>query len=66
MPKKSACQDITSQTNVIPDKFLPTIQQLQVKQLAPNFLQRSTVIKLFQHLQLKASIGNIYLLISAP
>jgi hypothetical protein len=62
----SACQDITLQTNVLSNKFLLTIQQLQVKRLSPNFLQGSTVVKLFNHLQLKAQNGNMELLILAP
>jgi hypothetical protein len=35
----SACQDITFQTNLISDKYLSTIQPLQVKRPSPNFLQ---------------------------
>ena len=35
----SACQDVTFQSNAISDKFLSTIQQLQLKRLSPNFLQ---------------------------
>jgi hypothetical protein len=61
----SACQDIAFQTSVISDKFLTTIQQLQVKLLASNFIQGSTMVKLFEHLQLKAQSGNMNVLISA-
>jgi hypothetical protein len=43
-----ACQDITFQTSVISDKFLSTIQQLQVKQLSPNYLQGSTMVELYK------------------
>jgi hypothetical protein len=61
----SACQDITLQTNVIANKFFSTMQQLQVKRLSQNFLQGSTLVKLYKHLQIKAQNGNTELLISA-
>ena len=62
----SASQDITFQTNAISDKFLSTIQQLQLKRLSPNFLQGETINKLFLHLQQKAHANNMDLLINAP
>ena len=62
----SACQDITFQTNVISDKFLSTIQQLQVKRLSRNFMSGSTIVKLFKHLQITAQKGNTDLLITGP
>ena len=62
----SATQDITMQTNTIANKFLNTIQQLQLKRLSPDFLQGSTIIKLFTHLQTIAHQGNMDLLITAP
>jgi hypothetical protein len=57
----SACQDITFQTSVISDKFLSTIQQLQVKRLSPLYCGQTP----FKHLQLKAQKSNMDLLISA-
>jgi hypothetical protein len=57
----SATQDIIMQTNTISNKFLSTIQQLQLKRLSPDFLQGSTIKRLFTHLQSKMD-----LLISAP
>jgi hypothetical protein len=61
-----ACQDIIFQSNVIENKFLSTLQQIQVKILSPNFLQGSTLVKLYKQLQLKAHNGNMKLLILAP
>ncbi len=40
-------------------------QQLQLKQLSPNFLQGSTVKRLFTHIQNIAQQGNMDLLITA-
>jgi hypothetical protein len=62
----SATQDITMQTSTISNKFLNTIQQLQLRRLSPDFLQGSTIIKLFTHLQNIAHQGNMDLLITAP
>jgi hypothetical protein len=62
----STRQNITFQTNIISDKFLSTIQDLQVKWVSPNFLQGSTVVKLYKHLQHKAQNGNTNLLILEP
>jgi hypothetical protein len=62
----SAFQDITFQTNIITNKFLTTIEQIQVKRLSQNFLQGKTMVKLYKHLQLKAQNGNMELLVSAP
>ena len=62
----SAAQDVTMQTNSISNKFLNTIQQLQLKRLSPDFLQGTTIKQLFTHLQNIAHQGNMDLLISAP
>jgi hypothetical protein len=43
-----------------------TTKQLKLQRLPPNFLQGSTVVKLYKHLQLKAQNGFMELLISAP
>jgi hypothetical protein len=48
------------------NKFMTTIEQLQIKRLSPNFLQGQTIIKLYKHLLLKAQNGNMELLILAP
>jgi hypothetical protein len=44
----SATQDSTMQTNTISNKFLNSIQQLQLKRLSPDFLQESTIKRLFR------------------
>jgi hypothetical protein len=44
-----ATQDITFQTKTILNKFLNTIQQLQVKRLSPDFLQVSKPSKSCSH-----------------
>jgi hypothetical protein len=62
----SATQDITMQANTISNKFLNTIQQLQLKRLSLDFLQGTTIKQLFTHLQNIAHQGNMDLLISAP
>jgi hypothetical protein len=54
------------QTNAISNKFINTIQQLQLKRLSPDFLQGSTINKLFAHLQNIAHHGNMDFLILAP
>jgi hypothetical protein len=62
----SATQDITMQTSTISNKFLTTIQQLQIKRLSPDFLHGTTIKRLFIHLQNIACQGNMDLLNSAP
>jgi hypothetical protein len=55
----SATQDITIQTSTISNKFLNTIQQLQLKRLSPDFLQGSKIKRLLTHLQNNAHQGNM-------
>ena len=61
-----AAQEIISKTTTISDDLLSAIQQVQMNRLSTNFLQGSTINKIYNHLLKTASSQNMELLISRP